>query len=156
MKSADSPRLFCDVMLGKLARRLRLLGVDVRYERGVKRIEAYRRAKAEGRMFLTRHHRFKSMPDVIYINSDKVNEQVEQVREFLRMKPSEKREVEGGFLSRCSVCNEPLSKISREQARPAIPFYIYQIHTQFRRCPKCQRVYWPGSHIKRMIEQGGK
>lgn len=155
MKSADYPRLFCDVMLGKLARRLRLLGVDVRYERGVKGIEAYRRAKADGRSFLTRHHRFKNMPDVLYVNSDNVNEQVEQMRQVLRLKATGKKE-EGRFLMRCSVCNEPLTKINREQARPAIPFYIYQIHTEFRRCPKCQRVYWPGSHMKRMIEQGGK
>ncbi len=155
MKSAASPRLFCDVMLGKLARRLRLFGVDVRYERGVKGMEAYRRAKADGRTFLTRHHRFKNMPDVLYVNSDNVNEQVEQVRRILHLKAGAKKE-DKGFLTRCSVCNEPLTQIGREQARPAIPFYIYQIHTEFRRCPKCQRVYWSGSHMKKMIEQGGK
>jgi uncharacterized protein with PIN domain len=141
-------------MLGKLARRLRLLGVDVRYESRAKGIEAYRRAKAEARLFLTRNHRFKNLPDVLYVQSGRVNEQVEQIRQFLHLSPAEKR-AESGILTRCSVCNEPLTQIGREQARPAIPFYIYQIHTQFRRCPKCHRVYWPGSHIQKIVEQGG-
>lgn len=146
MKQADKPRLFCDVMLGKLARKLRLLGVDVCYERDLKGMMAYRQAKSEGRLFLTRHRRFRSMPDVLYVNSDNVAEQVEQMARVFHLTPTEKKEAEG-MLTRCTVCNEPLIKISREQARPGIPFFIYQIHNDFRRCSKCQRIYWPGSHV---------
>ncbi|MGQ9707568.1 MAG: Mut7-C RNAse domain-containing protein [bacterium] len=155
MKSADPSRLFCDVMLGKLARRLRLLGVDVRYDPNLKGIDGYRRARAEGRLFLTRHHRFRNLPGVIYVDSDQINKQVAELRRVLHLTPSERKD-ESGILTRCSVCNELLTRIGREQARPAIPFYIYQIHTQFRRCPKCHRVYWPGSHIQKLLEQGGK
>ncbi|MEO0069777.1 MAG: Mut7-C RNAse domain-containing protein [candidate division WOR-3 bacterium] len=153
MKQANKPRLFCDVMLGKLARKLRLLGLDVRYERNLKGMTAYRQAKAEGRLFLTRQHRFRNMPDVLYVNSDKIAEQLEQMSRVFSLKASEE-DAERGILTRCSVCNESLIKITREQARPGIPFYIYQIHNNFRRCPKCQRIYWPGSHIQEILKKG--
>ncbi len=138
-------------MLGKLARKLRLLGVDVRYERGLKGMSAYRQAKSEGRLFLTRQRRFRNMPDVLYVASDKIAEQLEQMNEILNLK---EKKGESGVLTRCTVCNEPLTKITRDQARPAIPFYIYQIHIDFWRCPKCQRVYWPGSHLQDMFKKG--
>jgi uncharacterized protein with PIN domain len=154
MNKNEPPRLFCDVMLGRLARRLRLLGIDVRYERGLKGLDAYRRAKAEQRLFLTRYHRMKNLPDVLFLESENVDQQVAQVRQALHITTEEKT-TEPGVLTRCSVCNELLKKISREQARPAVPFYIYQIHTDFRRCPRCQRVYWPGSHVKKMFQKGG-
>lgn len=143
------------MMLGRLARRLRLLGLDIRYESGLKSLQAYRRAKAEHRLFLTRYHRMKNLPDVLFIESENIDRQVEQVKKVLNL-PADFKKPEPGVLTRCSVCNEILKKINRDQARPAVPFYIYQIHTEFRRCPKCQRVYWPGSHVQKIARQGGK
>ncbi|MGB9742558.1 MAG: Mut7-C RNAse domain-containing protein [candidate division WOR-3 bacterium] len=155
MNKTEPPRLFCDVMLGTLARRLRLLGIDVRYERGLKSLDAYRQARADRRIFLTRYYRMKNLPDVLLLESENVDRQVEQVCQALNIQTEEKKD-ETGVLTRCSVCNEVLKKISREQARPAVPFYIYQIHNEFRRCPRCQRVYWPGSHIQKMRLKGGR
>ncbi len=155
MKSDNHPRLFCDVMLGRLARRLRLLGLDVRYEPGVRGLQAYRRAKADRRLFLTRHQKLKGLPDVLLLESENTDRQLEEVREVLGI-PQEKPRSESQARSRCPVCNEVLKKISRDQARPAVPFYIYQIHNDFRRCPQCQRVFWPGSHVQKMFKQGGK
>jgi len=142
-------------MLGRLARRLRLLGVDVRYEPGLKGIAGYRRAKSEGRIFLTRHHRFRNLTDTVFVENDDIDKQLEQVKRVFNIS-DENLKKDNGLLSRCSVCNEALRKISRDEARPAVPFYIYQIHNEFRRCPKCQRVYWPGSHIQKITQQGGK
>jgi uncharacterized protein with PIN domain len=56
---------------------------------------------------------------------------------------------------RCLQCNVPLEKLTREQARPSVPFFIYQIHHDFRGCPKCRRVYWPGDHVEQMSQRAG-
>ena len=56
---------------------------------------------------------------------------------------------------RCLSCNVPLEKLTREQARPSVPFFIYQIHHDFRGCPKCHRVYWPGNHVEQMAQRAG-
>ncbi len=57
---------------------------------------------------------------------------------------------ETGAFGRCLECNVPLEALSREAARPLVPFFIYQIHYEFRRCPKCRKVFWPGSHVADM------
>jgi uncharacterized protein with PIN domain len=56
---------------------------------------------------------------------------------------------------RCLQCNVPLERITREQARPSVPFFIYQIHHDFRGCPKCRKVYWPGDHVEQMAQRAG-
>lgn len=142
-------------MLGRLARRLRQLGLDVRYDPGVRGLQAYRRAKADRRLFLTRYQRLKGLPDVLLLESENTDRQIEEVRQALGI-TAEKAATGPELLTRCPVCNEVLRKISRDQARPAVPFYIYQIHTEFRRCPQCQRVFWPGSHVQKMSKPGGK
>lgn len=48
------PRLLADGMLGKLAKWLRLLGYDTAYENDAPDHELARRARAEGRILLTR------------------------------------------------------------------------------------------------------
>lgn len=131
-------------MLGRLARELRALGMDVKYDRFRGGMGAYRQAQADGRTFLTRSSRLKALPGAVFIESEKPTEQLEQVRKQFAVQPPEKPG------NRCTVCNEPLEAISREQARPAVPFFIYQIHYDFHRCRKCGRIYWPGSHVENM------
>ena len=35
----------------------------------------------------------------------------------------------------------------------AVPDYIYETASDFRKCPECARVYWPGSHREKMIDK---
>jgi len=147
-------------MLGRLARELRLLGLDVEYRRGIGGMQAYREARGHDRLLLTRNKRLGKMPGAYFVVAQVAPDQVTEVKEkFGRAakeapKPAvpEPTPKEKPF-SRCLVCNEPLVKISRDQARPSVPFFIYQIHHEFTRCPKCKRVYWPGSHAKDMAQR---
>ncbi|HDQ98983.1 MAG TPA: hypothetical protein ENN51_01660 [candidate division WOR-3 bacterium] len=156
-------RLTCDTMLGKLCRELRALGVDAEYRRGIGGLRAYKQARAKDQLFLTRAGRLRELPGAFYVESNDPAAQLVQVREQLGIeagsapaseapasapaaeKPAAPPPPSG---SRCRDCNVALEKISREQARPAIPFFIYQIHHDFSRCPKCKRVFWPGSHTR--------
>jgi len=147
MADSTPTRFACDVMLGRLARELRARGLDVKYDRLRGGMGAYRQAQADGRTFLTRSRRLKALPGTVFIESEKPAEQLEQVRQQFAVKQEEKPG------NRCIVCNEPLEAISRDQARPAVPFFIYQIHHDFHRCRKCGRIYWPGSHVENMRER---
>jgi uncharacterized protein with PIN domain len=64
--------------------------------------------------------------------------------------PAQKVEERG---TRCVTCNVPLEKITREQARPLVPFFVYQIHYDFKRCPKCKKVFWPGDHVAQIQQR---
>jgi hypothetical protein len=50
------------------------------------------------------------------------------------------------------VCNRALVSLSREEARDRVPPHVYRTQADFRLCPACERVYWRGSHWRRMKE----
>jgi len=145
----DEPlRLLADGMLGRLARWLRLLGYDTAYDNAATDPELARRARAEGRVLLTRDHELAARHGLrtLLIQSQALEEQVREVRDALGP-PSH------AALSRCAVCNTALRPISPAEIADRVPSYILKTQTEFRRCPGCGRVYWPGSHLQAMRSQ---
>ena len=58
--------------------------------------------------------------------------------------------------SRCPECNQTLKFLSRSEARNLAPLHVLETASRFSLCPGCSRVFWKGSHQKRMqsmIEQ---
>jgi hypothetical protein len=135
-------------MLGRLARWLRLLGYDAAYEKDADDLHLARRARAEGRVLLTRDHALAARRglETLLIASETLEEQIEQVQEDLGPPP-------GPALSRCNRCNVPLRDVSPEEVADRVPPYVLHTHDAFRHCPECGRVYWPGTHLERMSEQ---
>ena len=141
------PRFFLDVMLGSLARRLRLAGFDTAYERDIEDGELVRRAVAEERTIVTRDvlltHRRLAKGSVLI----KANDLEGQWQELLAVYPEV---TEGPVCTRCAECNTPLLELDRETARPLVPPYVYETQERFVQCPACQRVYWHGTHAPRI------
>jgi uncharacterized protein with PIN domain len=135
-------------MLGRLAKWLRILGYDTAYENDATDHELARRARAEGRLLLTRDRELASRRglNTLLIRSQQLEDQVQQVQETLGP-PRESP------LSRCPVCNVVLEEISAQDAADRVPRYVYETHPEFRQCPACGRVYWSGSHVEAMGEQ---
>lgn len=141
----DPVRLIADGMLGRLARWLRLLGYDTVYEKDVSDLELARRARAEGRILLTRDRALAARRGlrILLIESERVQEQVRQVVETLGppLHPA---------LSRCSLCNVPLEPATPQQVADRVPPYVLQTQKRFGVCPICGRVYWAGTHLQHM------
>jgi len=145
------PKLFADAMLGALARWLRALDLDVAYDPSLDDPELVVRAVAEGRTILTRDRRLterRLAREHILIRSDVVAEQVRQVLEALGVTPDP-----GRLLGRCLRCNEPLARLDPEVARSRVPPWGARTQQEFRGCPRCSRIYWPGTHAARMRER---
>jgi hypothetical protein len=126
----------CDEMLGGLARWLRAAGYDAAMDRpGRLDRELVARARAENRLFLTRDrailaHRASS-GRVLLLAGHGLDDWAREMREragvdWLR-RP----------FSRCLLCNEALTG---HRALPEL----------YSTCPSCGRLYWPGSHVRRM------
>ena len=141
-------RLLADGMLGRLAKWLRLLGYDTAYDNTATDPELARRARAEGRVLLTRNHQLSARRGLrtLLIQSEVLEEQVREVRDGLGPPPLPP-------LSRCAVCNGVLEPISPAGVADRVPPYVLKTRTKFRRCPGCGRVYWPGSHLRAMHSQ---
>jgi len=145
------PKLFADAMLGALARWLRALDLDVAYDPSLDDPELVELAVAEERTILTRDRRLterRRARNHILIRSDDVAEQVRQVLETLGVTPNP-----GRLLGRCLRCNQPLIEIAPEEARAKVPPWVARTQQEFRLCPECGRIYWPGTHASRMRER---
>ncbi len=140
-----SLRLLADSMLGRLAKWLRFLGYDTAYERDAADHELARRARAEGRVLLTRDHDLavRRGLDILLIESEQFEEQVEEVQAALGGPPAP-------AFSRCSICNVVLEDASPSEIADRVPPYVLEHQKEFRCCPACGRVYWSGSHVQAM------
>ena len=145
----DKPlKLLADGMLGKLAKWLRLLGYDTVYDNVADDHELARRARAEGRVLLTRDHELAGRRGLrtLLIQSEILKEQMQEVQDAFGPPPHPP-------LSRCAVCNAALENVSPDVVADRVPPYVLRTQTEFHHCPGCGRVYWPGSHVQMMQEQ---
>ncbi len=140
-------------MAGKLARWLRMLGFDAAYEKSGNIEKIVEIALREKRIILTRNMRFKkvSIPEgvtVFFLSSEKTPLQVREViSEFGlidKIAP----------FTRCIECNVPLEKVlDKEEVRLKVPYFVFQTHDEFSRCPVCGRIYWKGTHTEAMTRR---
>jgi len=144
------PRFIADAMLGRLARYLRFLGYDTTYDVALDDAELVARAAAERRILLTRDRRLVSErrpPDAVLIDGDDV---LDQLRQTVSACSLTRREP---ALERCSRCNRTLEPARPDLVRDRVPARVRETAVAFGWCRGCDRVYWDGSHMRRLRER---
>lgn len=140
---AISPRFVADVMLGRLAKWLRISGFDILYSNRYTDDELIAISHEERRILLSRDTRLlirKPVNYFIFLESDGIQDQIRQVFRATRTTSL------SALLTRCLICNEMLDLISRAEIREVVPAYVFENQRQFKACPRCGKVYWPGTH----------
>ena len=135
-------------MLGSLARWLRFFGFDAAYlEPGVEDLELAELARGEGRWLLTRDHELASLgPRTMLVRAEALEDQLVEVLSRLGLEPEPNLES-----SRCGECNGALEPVGRDQVSRTVPPYVLATVDRFRRCSGCGRIYWPGTHVDRIV-----
>jgi len=137
-------KFLVDHMLGKLAKYLRFMGYDTYYPSGNLSDNALIQiAKEERRIIITRDKELASRSNGFLVKSDCYEKQLREVIEHFHLNADK-------LLSRCSVCNEPLVPVKKEEVKNKVPPYVYEHNDQFYICPKCHRIYWYGTHTERI------
>ena len=145
----SGPVFIADVMVGKLARWLRVLGFDVLYSNKYDDDEIIRISDAEDRLILTRDvqlARRRPQNQSLFIESGDYREQIQQVIRSLNLKDFKS-------FSRCLECNAPLEEVDKEATFDKVPPYVYLTQDRFAQCPSCDRIYWRGTHTQKMLKQ---
>ncbi|MBD3168793.1 MAG: hypothetical protein GF307_04880 [candidate division Zixibacteria bacterium] len=148
-------KFFCDDNLGKLAKLLRAAGYDTLFYRTIRDGELISRALKDKRFIITRDRGLigRGAPEdaVLLIEGDNPDEQFEYVILQMNLHPEYER-----WLTRCIECNNVLCVVNRKDYVEQIPPYVYKTHDEFYRCPGCERLYWKGTHHKRLTERLGE
>jgi uncharacterized protein with PIN domain len=140
-------RFLADAMLGRLARWLRVLGWDAAYHPTIHDPALVDWARAEDRILLTRDRPLllELRPGrSLLIVAERPLDQLRQVVTDVALTPP----VE--LFTRCLVCNAVLRPATDPECTSLIPPEARELPGPVRRCPGCGRMYWPGSHVRRM------
>lgn len=146
--SRVEPRFIADVMLGRLAKWLRIAGFDVLYSNRFSDDELVALSRSQGRILLSRDTRLlvrRTVRQFIFLESEKVQEQIRQILKTT--------EVAGlpGILTRCLECNETLAEISKDGLQGSVPPFVFRTQAKFKLCARCNKIFWAGTHRQAVL-----
>ncbi|MFA5015801.1 MAG: Mut7-C RNAse domain-containing protein [Actinomycetota bacterium] len=141
-------RFIADIMVGKLAKYLRMAGHDVLYINTASDDEIIKIAIDTGRMVLTRDSLMLARKEFkngtlknLYIKDEKLKNQLKQIKSDLKVSLAPN-------LSRCVECNQMLIRAEKEDIKNKIPPYVFKTQQSFLYCKKCDKYYWKGTHYQ--------
>lgn len=146
-KPLRDTRFVADAHLGGLARLLRLTGFDTLYDNGFADDDIATTAVADGRIVLTRDRELlkrRAITHGCYVHTLKPKQQVREIFDRLDLARSARP------FTLCLDCNAPLRPIDKALAEPRIPPMVRGRYQRFSTCDVCGRVFWEGSHWRRM------
>ncbi len=142
------PRFVADVMVGRLAKWLRIAGFDVLYSNQFTDDELVALSQQQDRILLSRDTRLlvrKVVKRFIFLESEGIQGQLAEV---FRVTGATSLP---GILTRCLSCNDILNDVPREEAHERVPPFVFETQRQFKSCPKCMKIYWAGTHRQSVI-----
>jgi uncharacterized protein with PIN domain len=142
-------RFLCDEMLLRLARLLRAAGYDTYLAHdGQRDAELLQIARVQNRVLVTRDKRLAAQahPRAVLVAGRGAAAEAESLSAVLPI------DWTLAPFSRCLVDNAPLRAADTSDL-DRTPEAARTRPGPFRACPACGRVYWPGSHVRRLAER---
>ena len=149
MNSHGGPKFIADASLSGLAKWLRLLGYDTIVYSGQAGRLMMRQAQAQERILLTRRQDMMERQfsgQILLVPEASVLEQLKLVIQKLSISPRSEL-----LCTLCLRCNERLRPLDRESVRDLVPQYVFENCIRYNQCPKCGKIYWPGTHQRNSL-----
>jgi len=147
--NSKRPEFITDTMLQGLGKWLRFLGfltaVPENFEAAKKLLK-----DSPSQIFLTSSpNHFQQITNSVtcLIKHNNITEQLREIDERFHIFHNV------NLFSICSLCNLPVQSISRDEVTGQIPALVTSSFEKFWKCPSCQRIYWQGGHIQRLLQK---
>ena len=145
---AEEPSFLCDEMLAGLGRWLRIAGYDTAIaDRGRRDRDLVEQANAEKRILLTRDRRLNEIRTAndrtLVLECDGIDAWATELVQRLSL------DWNRDPLSRCTLCNVRLG-IADRALIDLLPAQVRALRCSVHVCPRCGRLYWEGSHVRRI------
>ena len=141
-------RFVADTHLGRLAAYLRMLGFDTLYHNDYRDEELAQLSASECRILLTRDRGLLKRTIVTrgycLRNTDPARQLAEVLQRFDLIPAS-------APFRRCMHCNAVLRPAEKEAISDRLLPETKRHYDEFFMCPQCARIYWKGSHYRRML-----
>ena len=146
------PRFVIDVNLGRLARLLRVLGLDVWWSSDADDRTLADISVGQQRILLTRDRALLKRRAITHGLFVHAGHPEEQTLEVIRRLDLRRRLAP---FTRCVQCNGRLIPVTKDEVIDRLEPLTRRYYDDFSRCAECGRIYWPGSHharLKSLIE----
>lgn len=149
-RNQNELKFVADSMLGSVARKLRIFGFDTLYVAHVEDSEVLKIGVDQDRVILTADKEFfkrivkARAKGVLVGGSDELADIVHILDK------NGIHSIGVGTESRCSMCNGRLSTFDPSRVPAGIPEKVAANHKEFFKCGSCGKLYWEGSHMKRI------
>jgi uncharacterized protein with PIN domain len=140
-------RFVLDTHLGRLAAYLRLTGFDSLYRNDTSDEELADISQVQRRILLTRDRGLLKRSQVTHGYCVRATHPRQQLVEVFR-----RFDLHGAArpFTRCLRCNGLLHPVPKEAVEHLVSSAIAERYETYAECESCGRVYWPGSHHRRM------
>lgn len=142
----EPPKFAADVMVGRLARWLRILGFDTFYSNRAEDPFLRSLCTSEDRTLLTKDRELcRQLGDGrgYLVKAVHLGDQLFEIYRGFCLGRFERQ-------PRCSRCNGALSPIEKEKVENQIPPYVFRTQKSFSFCNGCNKIYWQGTHLARI------
>lgn len=146
-KPLRETKFVVDVNLGKLAKKLRILGFDTLYRNDLADAEIVAYSTQQQRIILTRDKgilKYRAVTHGYWVRNQTPAKQLSEVISRLQLQhcliP----------FTRCSKCNGLLHRVDVDQVRHHLSDDNLLKSNSFMQCMSCHKFYWQGSHYRRI------
>jgi uncharacterized protein with PIN domain len=146
-KPLRKTKFVLDANLGKLARKLRMLGFDTLYQNNYTDEAIIHDSIRDKRIILTRDQgllKNKNVTHGYWVRSTSPDLQLEEIMKRFDLTSQIKP------FRRCMVCNGLITTIDKKEVLHQLPERTKHSFDNFYRCSNCGNIYWRGSHYKKM------
>lgn len=140
-------------MLGNLARKLRLLGYDSKYDSSIEDSILIKLADGQKRVMVTKDENLAKSAEKTGITTVLIrgNDEIEQLLQ-IATKVGISSFVVDTNSSRCVDCNGRIEPIDKIRIMNKVPPRIYEKQEKFWSCRDCKKIYWEGTHLIKIQE----
>lgn len=140
-------KFILDIQLGKLAKKLRMLGFDTLYKNDYTDKQIIKIAGEEKRIILTRDKDLLKNKNVTHgywvRNTDPELQLIEIIQRF-----DLKNQINP--FTRCMECNQKVIPVEKNKILDKLETKTKKYYTEFYQCTQCKKIYWEGSHFQKM------
>lgn len=138
-----------DINVGKLARLLRMSGIDTVYDPQWQEKDIAEMAAADRRILLSRNRDLLRRKCILWghlVRAEQPEKQLAEVMTLFGLRDAIQP------FSRCLQCNALLQPVGKSTILHRLEPLTRKYYRKFHVCPDCEQIFWRGSHHKRMEE----
>jgi hypothetical protein len=142
-------KFLADAHLGKLAKTLRIIGIDTFYQNEVSDKQVAEIGEKENRVVLTRDVALlkqKVIKHGYWLRNQHFEKQLQEVVTRFNLVTQIKP------FTLCIECNGKIEPVAKESVIAFIPEKSARHFDEFYQCSNCKKFYWKGSHYEHMLQ----